>query len=143
MADGARSGKLARVMIGTYFVVNIESYSMSGLVNEIITHGSLDKEFIGKDFGIGDSGSVEIVGNYDPDDLTGQAIIESAGLNKSKLTNLYFAIDTFGTSKLVPDLTNDSSSCALISKCRAVDCGMSSVAKIAFTAELGGQWLLV
>ena len=143
MADGAKSGKLFRVMIGTYFVVNIENYSLSGFVNEIITHGSLEKAVIGKDYGIGDSGSVELVGNYDPSDTTGQGIIESAGLNQSKLTDMYFALDVSGTSKFVPDVTADSSACALVSKCRAVDASMSAVAKIAFTVELGGMWATI
>ncbi len=141
--SGERSGKSGRVYIGTYVVVNIKSWKMSGLINTIIEHSSLDKEFVQKDYGIGNFGSVEIVGNYDPDDDTGQGVLKSIALNKAKVTNLYFSLDPVGTSKWEPDLTNDSSAVALVSKADAIGFAEDDSADNEFTIELGGKWLLV
>lgn len=139
----ARVGRLCRIFIGTYPVVNIESFSMSGLVNEVIKDATMDKNFVEKDYGIGDFGSVEITGNYDPADTTGQIILESAALNKAKLTTLYLGIDSFGTSQWEPNLTADSSACAIVSKYAPVSADKSEMAKVAITIELGGKWLMV
>lgn len=139
----ARSGKVGRVLLGTYVVANIKSFDMSGLINEVIIHSALEKDFVGKHYGTGNFGTVEIVGNYDPDDTTGQDILMSACTNKNKLTTLYFGIDVSGTSQWVPDLTNDSSSSALVTKCAniGIDEG-ADMMTIGFTIELEGQWVL-
>jgi len=134
------SGKLGRVYIGSAAVVNIESWSASGAVSEVIRGNALDKEFTTKVHGNKDAGSVEIVGNYDRADTTGQVAIETAFLGDSHLTNVYFALDTSGTSKLCADITNDSAAYCIVVKAFAVDINQASMAKMSATFELSGQW---
>lgn len=134
------SGKLCRVYIGTAAVVNIESWSASGMVAEVIRGNALDKEFTTKKHGNKDAGSVEIVGNYDPTDTTGQVAIKTAFLNDSELTNLYFTLDTSGTSKFCADITNDTLAYCIVTKVLAINADQASMAKMSATFELSGQW---
>ena len=139
----ARSGKGGRVYVGASFVIDLQSWTWSGLTNAIIEHTAMEHDFTQKHYGIGNFGSVEMVGNYDPDDTKGQDVLHSAALNKAKLTTCYFSLDASGTSSWQPDLTNDSSACAIVSKASNIGFDENGIASIAFTLELGGQWLLV
>lgn len=141
---GAISGKKGRVMIGTnVFVANIKSWTWAGQTAVVIEKSALEDNYVQKEIGINNSGSVEIVGNYDPGDSTGQEVLASNFSNRTKMTTLKFAIDTFGTSYYVPDLTNDSSACAIVSKCNNIGFDENGMASVAFTIDLGGKWTRV
>ena len=138
-----RSGKTGRVLIGTYVVAAIQSWTWDGITNVEISDTALNLNFVRKHYGIGNFGNIEIVGNYDPDDSTGQNAIYSAASNKTEMTTLYVSLDASGTSKWVPDLTNDSSACAVITKANNIGFAENGMASVAFTVALGGQWKII
>ena len=80
-------------------------------------------------------------GSFDPTDTTGQTLLESACVNASKLTNLYMFIDN--TSYYTADVTGNTKSCILVTKCKSVDFAIAGVGKIDFEAKISGRMALV
>jgi len=133
----ARKGK---VTIGTYQIAEMGFWSMSGMRNTLIEVSEFGDEFEKLDFGMGSYGTITVRGNYDPTDANGQALIESAWKNKSKLTDLRCWINS--VSYYVPDLTNDSDSAVLIEEFGAIEYDKAGVGKVQFTGRVSGQMVL-
>ena len=136
-----KSGKISRVKKGADVVAELEEFSLDGMVNETIEHDCFEDDFKHYLFGIGDFGAISIRGNYDPDDTAGQVALETAWKEKTIVTDLYFFIDD--TSFWCADLTNDSSSGFLITNYGAIVFAKSAVGKVAFSAKVTGQMVLV
>lgn len=78
-------------MYGSTLVAGIGTWSMSGFIPDIqedTAFGSTVKKW--KQAGIGDAGTFEFSGNYDPDDTNGQVALNALADTDSELTNLYF-----------------------------------------------------
>lgn len=129
------------VKLGTYTVAEIGNWKMSGYTREAIdtSHfGSEEKTF---EFGIADGGTLTFSGSFDPADANGQAMLESACKNASKLTNIRLYVDN--TSYFTPDVTGNSVSCVLITKCLSVDFASNGIGKIDFEGRISGRMALV
>lgn len=136
-----KSGKISRVKKGANVVAELGVWSLDGMTTETIEHDCFEDDFKHYLFGIGDFGAISFSGNYDPDDTDGQVAVESAWKEKTLVTDLYFFIDN--TSYWAADLTNDSSSGILITSYGAVTFEKSAVGKVAFSAKVTGQMVLV
>lgn len=87
-------GRLAKVMYGGVVIAGIGKWSMSGFTPDVVedtAFGDTVKKW--KNAGIGDAGTVDFEGNYDPDDTTGQVALNNLSNATSGLTNLYFYED--------------------------------------------------
>ncbi len=135
-----RAGRDASVKIGSNLVAGMGNWTMDGYTVDLIdctAFGDEDKVF---DLGFGDAGTLTFSGNYDPDDATGQMLLETYGRSKGHITSLYLYIDN--TSAYKADLTQDSSAYAIITKYRNVTMDATGVGKVSFTAKLSGRWSL-
>lgn len=129
------------VKIGTYNVSEMGTWQISGMTNDMLEHsefGDEEKEF---EFGMTDYGSISFNGFFDMADTTGQKLLESAFINKSKFTNaLKFYIDN--TSYYTVDVTNNSAS-AFLMQSISVGFDKSGIGTITFQAKVSGRLVLV
>lgn len=105
-----KMGRYARVKLGTVTILNLASWDLNMATDE------LDASVFGTGWGATMPGmqkwTVAVAGLYDPSDVTGQNVVESAKRNGTKLTNIRFYVDE--TSYFVPDVTEDSDAGAYI-----------------------------
>ena len=134
-------GKIAAVKLGTYDISEMGTWSVSGMTNEMLEHskfGDQEKEF---EFGMADYGAISFNGFFDMTDTTGQRLLESAFINKSKFTNaLKFYIDN--TSYYTADVTNNSAS-AFLMQSISVNYDKSGIGTITFQVKISGRLVLV
>lgn len=130
----SKSGFAAKVAMGTYTIAGMGTWSMDGLSRETIedtAFGDTVKKYV---FGFMDGGSLSFDGNYDPDNSTGQAILNSACINASVLGP--------GSIRLYIDNTSywtiASGGQLLVTKANAVTMEKSGLGKISFTAKVSG-----
>jgi len=134
-------GRKGNVLLGTYKVAEIGTWKMSGAIRDTIDitpFGSEEKIY---EFGLADGGTITFSGSYDPTDSTGQALLDSAHSLGSKLTNLKFMINS--TSGYISDVTGNSSSSMLVTKCKSIDMSANGVGKIDFEVKISGRVALV
>jgi len=132
-------GRLASVVLLGNCVLEIGSYSYTGMtVDTIDVTAFCDSA---KDFipGMIDPGEITITGNYDPDDTTGQVALEAAveagteyGPGDVKLY-LDGNCTNFGTY-----LTPQSGATLIWTKSKAIGMTASGVGTVEFTAKLSG-----
>ena len=137
---GTKSGRIAKVVIGTYKVAGLGTWSYGGFSREIIEEDSWDLDIKKKHFGVGDAGELTFGGLYSGDDTTGQKLLDSACLNSSAFTgrDLKYYIDN--TSYW----TVDTGYTILISKCQAITMEKSAMGTVEFTAvPSGGHMILI
>ncbi len=133
-------GRIAEIKLGTYTVSEIGTITMGGLTNDVIEHTAFGDSFKFYEFGMGDYGTLSFSGWYDPSDSTGQSILRSAAVNKSKITNLYLYIDdtSFWASK-----TSSITGAILMTKVDAWTTDKDGLARIDFEAQVSGEMTLV
>jgi len=137
----ALTGKYAKVALGSNKVLGIASYTMDGFTVDTIEtteFGDFVKHY---EVGLGDGGTVTLTGVYDPTDANGQQMIVSACKNYAKLTDLRFYVNT--VSYLVPDVTNESGSCILITKVDNYTFDKAGVAQVSITGKIVGKMALI
>ncbi|MCK9597709.1 MAG: hypothetical protein M0R06_01635 [Sphaerochaeta sp.] len=90
MADRATvlHGQFQKVTIGTYKVLGAGVFSLSGLSRKTHDVSEFGDDIDVFEFGTADGGTISVNNVlYDPTDTTGQALLDSACLNKSKFTS--------------------------------------------------------
>ena len=134
-----RSGRIASVYLGTYKVAGQGTWTLGGFTREVIEEDSWDLDVKKKHFGVGDAGTLTFSGLADPDDTTGQNLINSCCINSS-LTGVTLRFYTDATSYWRPDTGAD----ILITKCQSITMEKSAMGTVDFEGVLitGGMiWL--
>lgn len=85
------SGKNGKFMYGSVVVANITEWSMSGFsfakIKKDAAFGDTVAEYVLD--GVKEPGTINVKGNYDPDDAAGQTALETAAQAGIGFTNLY------------------------------------------------------
>jgi hypothetical protein len=127
-------GKLASVRLGATTVAEIGSYTLSGFAVDSIETTAFGDE--AKDFipGMGDPGTIEITGNYDPNDYTGQIALEVACKAGTEYGpgEIRFYLDA--TNYLTPK----TGGVIIITKCKALSFDKAGVGTVSFSGKLSG-----
>lgn len=132
-----KPGYLASVRKGSVTIAELGQWSMSGFTRETLdstAFGDAYKTFV---VGIGDYGTISFSGNYDPDDSTGQAILNAACLAATELTDLYFYVDSQNFWKVT-----GAGAYILLTKCYAITADKSGICTIAFEGKVSGAMCL-
>lgn len=135
-----KSGHSAKVTLGANTVVGMGTWELPGISVDLLestAFGDTAKQYM---TGLLDYGNVNFAGLYDPADSTGQAVLLSANLNNSKISNLRLYVDN--TSYWTPNVTGVSAAGALIQS-TAIGMDKSGLATIRFTGKCTGPWILV
>jgi len=135
-------GRFAKVTLnldglGEHTIAEIGSYTLSGFTVdpiEITAFGDEAKDFIP---GMGDPGTMEVAGNYDPDDAEGQTALENACDLGTELTAGMIKFWLDASTYLTPK----SGGCIIITKCKAIGMDKSGVGTISFSGKLSGASL--
>jgi hypothetical protein len=99
-----RAGRYGAVKLGTVTVSKMAEWSLDGITTDTIESTAFGDSFKQYELGLSDYGTLSFRGHYDPDDITGQQVLESALLNASKITALRLYIDT--VSYWTPNITS-------------------------------------
>ena len=135
-----KSGRIASVYLGAAKVAGQGTWSFGGFTREVIEEDSWDLDIKKKHFSVGDAGTLTFSGLYDPDDATGQTLLNSACNNSSVLISniLKFYIDA------VSYWTNTTGHSILITKCQSVTMEKSAMGTIDFEGVVSaGAMVLV
>jgi hypothetical protein len=135
-----KAGNTAKVTIGTNTVVGMGNWKLNGVSVDLLestAFGDTAKQFM---TGLLDYGTLSFSGLYDPADSTGQAILQSANINNSKMNNIRLYVDN--TSYWVANLTAVSAAGALVQSF-SIGADKSQLHTIDFSLKLTGPWLLV
>ena len=130
----AIGGRLAKVMYGSNVVAGMGTWSMSGFVPEIqeaTSFGDTVKSW--KQAGIGDAGTIQFSGLYDPDDDEGQVALNALANTDSELTNLYFYESTSVFWRV------KEGGAIIISKFGAPKFGKNELATVEFEARVSAE----
>jgi len=135
----SKSGFAAKVTLGTYLIAGVGTWSMDGYSRETIedtAFGDSVKKYV---FGFGDGGAVSFDGSYDPADMTGQAILNSACVNASNLGS--------GSIRLYIDNTSywtvASGGALLVTKANGITMEKSGLGKVSFSAKVSGAAMVL
>src|SRR3989304_7924159 len=91
------SGVNGKVMYGSTVVANMVSWSMSGFALPVTSAPTAFGDTGTKVYAVaelGDAGTIEFNGNYDPADTNGQLILNTVCQAGTQLTNLYLYANT-------------------------------------------------
>jgi len=127
-------GRFAKVQLYGNTIAEIGSYTLSGYTVdpiEITAFGDQAKDFIP---GMGDPGTMELSGNYDPTDLTGQALLQQACDLGTELGpgDIKFFLDASYY------LTPKAGGCIIITKSNAISMDKAGVGTVSFSGKLSG-----
>ena len=135
-----KPGRIAKVCCGTYTVAEMGTWSMGGLTNETLDSSGFGTALRTFEFGLGDSGAITFSGFYDPTDTTGQSLIKSAALNKSKMQTISFFIDSTSYWTLK---TSGNTGNLLITKADAITMEFGGLGRIDFEGKISGEMILI
>ena len=130
-----RSGRIASVYLGTYKVAGQGTWTLGGFTREVIEEDSWDLDVKKKHFGVGDAGTLTFSGLADPDNTSGQNLLNAACLNSSLLISNELKLYIDSTSYW----TNTTGHSVLITKCQSITMEKSGMGTIDFegTASVG------
>ena len=141
MALAALNGRFHKITVGTYTVLGAASYSVSGLARNTLEASEYGDDLDKFEFGTANGGTITISNVlYDPADTTGQVLIDSACLNRSKFGSggLCFYVNTTSYH------TVQSGGHILITKSHSLESERNGLAKCSFEAQVsGGAMVLV
>ena len=127
------NGRDGKVVIGTYTVAEMASWSLD------LSNDEIDTTAFGSTWKKSDVGmrgwSLSVEGHYDPSDSTGQNDIEDAWADGSLITTIKLYVDN--TSYWVPDLTTDTAAGGRITS-YSINQAHDTVAGISFTLSGSG-----
>ena len=127
------NGRDGKVVIGTYTVAEMASWSLD------LSNDEIDTTAFGSTWKKSDVGmrgwSLSVEGHYDPSDSTGQADIETAWADGSLVTTVKLYVDN--TSYWVPDITTDANAGGRITS-YSISQAHDTVAGISFTLSGSG-----
>jgi len=129
---GVKVGRKGKVALGTDKVAEISYWSWSGVENELLESGEFEDETTTYEYGIQNGGKFTIRGHFDSSDAAGQATLEAAGLNKTKVTDARFYIDE--NNYWTPDADSD----LLVEKCRAMEFEKAGIGTIEMVLQVSG-----
>jgi hypothetical protein len=134
-------GRLGKIVLGTYPVANMVSWKMDGVKTEEIDSTSFTDTAKQFELGITDYGAISLSGYYNKADTTGQDLLISANINKSKIGNA-FKLYVDSTSYWTPNVTANSSAGFYVSSF-SIGFDVNGLGKIDFTGRCTGPWVLV
>jgi len=109
-----RHGKDCKVTLGTDTVVGMGTASISGITTDMADSTAFNDNWKSFLFGAKDGGTVTFNGLADPDDVTGQEVLQQAQINNTDIDNLRIYIDDTSyytpcqtTGWLSPSLTSN------------------------------------
>jgi len=138
-----KAGNNAKVTLGANTVVGMGNWKMGGIsvdMLETTSFGDDAKQFM---TGLLDYGDVSFGGLYDPADVTGQDVLQSANINNSLLGNVRLYVDS--TSYWTPNKTVASgglSAAGMYVQSFSVGMDKSGLGTIEFTGKCSGPWCL-
>ena len=136
---GFKSGHLGKVTLGANTVVGMGVWELPGIATDLLestAFGDTAKQFM---TGLLDYGPVNFDGLYDPADVTGQAVLLSANLNSSKISNIRLYVDN--TTYWTPDTTTVTAA-GMYVESTAIGMDKSGLATIKFSGKCTGPWAL-
>lgn len=123
-----KRGIKGKFALGTDKVALISSWSWSGVENETLAWQEFEIEYEQYEYGMQKGGQITVNGLYDPDDAAGQALVETAAMDKTQITDARFYIDEINY------WTPDADSYLLVTKAREMEVSTNNL--IPFTATL-------
>ena len=127
------NGRDGKVVIGTYTVAEMASWSLD------LSNDEIDTTAFGSTWKKSDVGmrgwSLSVEGHYDPSDSTGQNDIEDAWADGSLVTTIKLYVDN--TSYWVPNITTDANAGGRITS-YSINQAHDTVAGISFTLSGSG-----
>ena len=136
---GAKKGKNCKVTLGTDKVLGIGTYTLPGITPDELEATQFGDDYKTFLYGLKDGGQITFNGYYDPDDSTGQDVLQSALENDTNITDIRFYIDA--TSYWIPTTTNPASHVNVIG--RDVSADKSGLMQSNFTVRLSGKMELI
>jgi hypothetical protein len=134
-------GRWGKVTVGSNTVAALGNWSIEGIaVDQIETSafGSVWKTF---EAGMLDGGTLSFSGNFDPDDTSGQLLLQEANLNATHLTSMRFYVDS--TSYFEADQTSVSPKSYVVITSWNVSTDKSGVAQTTFSGKVSGRMRLI
>ena len=138
-----KTGSNAKVTLGTGTVVGMGNWKMDGIATDLLestSFGDTAKQFM---TGLLDYGNVTFGGLYDPADVTGQDILQSANINNSMIGNIRLYVDS--TSYWTPNKTVASgglSAAGMYVQSFSIGMDKSGLGTIEFSGKATGPWCL-
>jgi hypothetical protein len=130
-----RSGRIARVDVNGNKITGQGTWTLSGFTREIIEEDSWDVDIKKKYFSVGNAGTLTFSGLHDPDDATGQDLLDEACNDSST----WDEADGF---RLYVDNTSywglHAGATILITKVQSITMEKSSMGTVDFEAHIEG-----
>jgi hypothetical protein len=129
-------GKNGKVMYGSVVVAEQVTWSMSGFSQPVTSAPTAFGDTGTKVYEIGElgeAGTIEFNGNYDPSDSTGQIALSAACKAGTHLTDLYLYANTSTFWRV------GSGGDIIITKCDAVTLPRNNYGTISFSGQVSGQ----
>jgi hypothetical protein len=132
----AIGGRLAKVMYGSVIIAGMGKWSLSGFIPDVLestAFGDTVKTWVNA--GIGDAGTVDFDGNYDPLDTAGQVALDALdpAVSPLELDNLYF-YETANSFWRVA-----AGGKIVLTKLKAVQMAKNAIGTIAFSGKVSGK----
>lgn len=134
MALDKKTGKDCKITLGTYKITGMGKWDMPGITTDLLESTEFGDQWKQYLLGLKDGGEITFDGFFIPDDSQGQAMLRTANLDGSQLTNLYFYVDN--TSYFGPTTTNPLS--YFLIRGWKVGADKSGLVTGGFTAKLSG-----
>ena len=128
-----RSGRIAKVEYNGNTVAGQGTWTLSGFTREVIEEDSWDLDIKKKYFSVGDAGGISFSGLHDPDDATGQVMLDSCCINSS-LTGVTLRFYVDAASYWKPKAGSD----ILITKCQSITMEKSAMGTVDFEGVITG-----
>ena len=147
-----RSGKDCAVKLGTSTVVGMGTWSIEGITADQMDASAMGDNWKSFEFGMKDGGTISFSGLADPDDVTGQEVLQLANIANTDLTTLRLYVDN--TSYYVPCQTtgyfSPTNTTGIDTKLSwvnvtsfSINADKADLVKIDFTAKVSGVMVLV
>jgi len=140
MALTVLRGRYHKITVGTYALLGASKYSISGLARITIEASEYGDDVDKFEFGSANGGTITISDAlYDPTDTTGQALLDSANLNASKLGSgdLRFYVNSTSYKTVA------SGGYMLVTKSHVVESERNGLAKCSFEVQVSGAAMVL
>jgi hypothetical protein len=131
-----KRGIKGKFALGTDKVFLVSSWSWSGVENEMLPFQEFEVEQEKYEYGMQKGGQITVKGLYDPDDAAGQALIETAAMDKTAITDARFYIDDINY------WTPDADSELLVIKAREMEVSTNNLIPFSATLQVSGVMVL-
>lgn len=135
-----RKGKDCKVTVGANSIIGMGTWEISGRDVEMLETTEFGDQYTTMTPGIKSGGQISFSGLLDPDDSTGQTVLQTAWENGTDVTNLRAYIDN--TSYYEANQTGTPSSYVNITSFD-ISTDKNALATISFSGTLSGKWTLV